>query len=53
MLVIHNGNELNVTNDFTLGQLLKYGAVPVVEKAEVVSEEQPKAKPKTNQSYKK
>ena len=31
MLVIHNGNEFNVTNKLTLAQLLKYGAVAVGE----------------------
>jgi len=29
MLLIHNGLEYNVTNKFTLEQLLKYGAVEV------------------------
>lgn len=29
MLVNNNGNELNVTDKFTLGQLLKHGAVLV------------------------
>lgn len=29
MLVNNNGNELNVTDKFTLGQLLKHGATLV------------------------
>lgn len=39
MLVLHNGNTFNVTDKFTLGQLLKYGATEVVSETEVVTEE--------------
>lgn len=53
MLVIHNGHEYNVTNKFTLGQLLKNGAVLVENKADTVTEETVKAEPKRKSNSKK
>lgn len=38
MLILHNGNEYNVTDKFTLGQLMKYGAV-LVEESKTITED--------------